>query len=390
MRKYFGTDGVRGKVGVYPITPDFALKLGYAAGKVLARTGTRKVIIGKDTRISGYMFESALEAGFAAAGINSVLTGPLPTPAIAYLTRTFRAEAGVVISASHNPYDDNGIKFFSHTGEKLPDEVELEIEAELEKDIECVSSEKLGKASRMNDAVGRYVEFCKSTFPNHLSLDGLKIVVDCANGAAYQIAPSVFRELGAEVIVIGNQPDGININKECGATAPELLSNTVLSEAADVGLALDGDADRTIMVDHTGQVVDGDELLYVLAKQKQKDGTLLGGVVGTLMSNLGLEQALGVLGIPFIRAKVGDRYVMEQLLQNNWNLGGESSGLIICRDKVTTGDGIVAALQVLAVMVNENMELSYLCNGMQMLPQTLINVRCLHKFDPTSLQGYRP
>ena len=386
-RKYFGTDGVRGKVGVYPITPDFALKLGFAAGKVLARTGTKKVIIGKDTRISGYMFESALEAGFAAAGINSILTGPLPTPAIAYLTRTFRAEAGVVISASHNPYWDNGIKFFSHTGEKLPDEVELEIEAELEKDIECVSSEKLGKASRMNDAVGRYVEFCKSTFPNQLSLDGLKIVVDCANGAAYQIAPSVFRELGAEVIVIGNQPDGININKECGATAPEHLSQTVLSEAADVGLALDGDADRIIMVDHTGRVVDGDELLYVLAKQKQKDGSLLGGIVGTLMSNLGLEQALGVLGIPFIRAKVGDRYVMEQLLQNNWNLGGESSGHIICRDKVTTGDGIVAALQVLAVMVNENMKLSHLCNGMQMLPQTLINVLCLHKFDPTSHSG---
>ncbi len=386
-RKYFGTDGVRGKVGVYPITPDFALKLGFAAGKILARTGTKKVIIGKDTRISGYMFESALEAGFAAAGINSILTGPLPTPAIAYLTRTFRAEAGVVISASHNPYWDNGIKFFSHTGEKLPDEVEIAIEAELEKDIECVSSEKLGKASRMNDAVGRYVEFCKSTFPNQLSLDGLKIVVDCANGAAYQIAPSVFRDLGAEVIVIGNQPDGININKECGATAPELLSNTVLSEAADVGLALDGDADRIIMVDHTGRVVDGDELLYVLAKQKQKDGTLLGGVVGTLMSNLGLEQALGVLGIPFIRAKVGDRYVMEQLLQNNWNLGGESSGHIICRDKVTTGDGIVAALQVLAVMVSENMKLSHLCHGMQMLPQTLINVRYLHKFDPISHSG---
>lgn len=384
-RKYFGTDGIRGKVGVYPITPDFALKLGFAAGKVLARIGSKKVIIGKDTRISGYMFESALEAGFSAAGMSCILTGPLPTPAVSYLTRTFRAEAGVVISASHNPYDDNGIKFFSHTGEKLPDDVELQIEAELEKDIQCISSEKLGKAFRMDDAAGRYVEFCKSTFPSSLTLDGLKLVIDCANGAAYQIAPAVFRELGAEIVVIGNQPNGTNINDLCGATSPKLLAETVVAESADVGLALDGDADRIIMVDHSGRVVDGDELLYVLARHKQQNGLMNGGVVGTQMSNLGLELALKDLNIPFIRTKVGDRYVMEELLTKNWKLGGESSGHIICRDKVTTGDGIVAALQVLAVMVQESKSLSSLCQNMQMLPQSLINVRCESRFDPFSI-----
>ena len=337
--KYFGTDGVRGKVGEFPITPDFALKLGYSAGKVLSRLGTRKVIIGKDTRVSGYMLESALEAGFSAAGVNAVLTGPLPTPAVAYLTKTFRAEAGVVISASHNPYWDNGIKFFSHTGEKLPDEVELAIEAELENEIVCVASKKLGRASRMNDAVGRYVEFCKSTFPSHLNLEGLKLVVDCANGAAYQIAPAVFRELGAEVITIGNTPDGVNINEGCGATAPQSLAARVVADQAHVGIALDGDADRLIMVDDTGRIIDGDELLFVLACHRQQKGTLLGGVVGTQMSNLGLELALAERAIPFVRAKVGDRYVMEQLLAHGWQLGGESSGHIICRDKVTTQGG---------------------------------------------------
>ena len=381
-RKYFGTDGVRGKVGEYPITPDFVLKLGYAAGRVLSRNGTRKVIIGKDTRVSGYMLEAALEAGFSAAGINAVLTGPLPTPAVAYLTRTFRAEAGVVISASHNPYWDNGIKFFSHSGEKLPDEVELAIEAELENELVCVASEKLGRASRMNDAVGRYVEFCKSTFPNQLNLEGCKLVVDCAHGAAYQIAPAVFRELGAEVVVIGNQPDGVNINQGCGATAPQALAARVLSEQAQLGIALDGDADRLIMVDETGRIVDGDELLFVLACHRQLKGTLQGGVVGTQMSNLGLELALAERGIAFQRAKVGDRYVMEQLLAHDWQLGGESSGHIICRDKVTTGDGIVAALQVLTALVEQQRSLADLCAGMTMLPQTLINVRFAGGSDP--------
>ena len=381
-RQYFGTDGVRGKVGVFPITPDFVLRLGYAAGKVLARTGTHKVIIGKDTRVSGYILEAALEAGFSAAGINAVFTGPLPTPAVAYLTRTFRAQAGVVISASHNPYWDNGIKFFSHTGEKLPDEIELSIEAEMDNDIICVASEKLGRASRMNDAAGRYVEFCKSTFPNTLSLDGLRLVVDCAHGAAYQIAPAVFRELGAEVVVIGNQPDGTNINQDCGATAPQPLAERVLAEQADAGIALDGDADRLIMVDHTGRIVDGDELLFVLASHRQLNGSMQGGVVGTQMSNLGLEMTLAERGIPFVRAKVGDRYVMEQLLAHDWQLGGESSGHIICRDKVTTGDGIVAALQVLTAMVEQQRTLADLCSGMTMLPQTLINVRFTGGGDP--------
>jgi phosphoglucosamine mutase len=384
LRKYFGTDGVRGKVGEFPITPDFALKLGYAAGKVLSRLGTRKVIIGKDTRVSGYMLESALEAGFSAAGVNAILTGPLPTPAVAYLTKTFRAEAGVVISASHNPYWDNGIKFFSHTGEKLPDEVELAIEAELENDIACVASEKLGRASRMTDAAGRYIEFCKSTFPSTMSLDGLKLVVDCAHGAAYQIAPAVFRELGAEVITIGNTPDGVNINQGCGATAPQALAARVVAEQAHAGIALDGDADRIIMVDHSGRIVDGDELLFILARAAQAEGRLQGGVVGTQMSNLGLELALEALGIPFLRAKVGDRYVMEQLLAQQWLLGGENSGHIICRDKVTTGDAIVAALQVLAVMMRELRSLAELCAGMTLLPQTLVNIRFSGQADPLS------
>ncbi|WP_407676544.1 phosphoglucosamine mutase [Photobacterium obscurum] len=374
-RKYFGTDGVRGKVGDYPITPDFALKLGWAAGRVLSRLGTKKVIIGKDTRISGYMLESALEAGLSAAGINAVLTGPIPTPAVAYLTKTFRAEAGIVISASHNPYYDNGIKFFSASGEKLPDEVELAIEAELDKDIECVESHLLGKASRMDDAAGRYIEFCKGTFPSSLSLAGLKLVVDSANGAAYHIAPAVFSELGAEVVAIGNQPNGVNINDKCGATSMALLQQTVVEEKADLGIALDGDSDRIMMVDSQGNVADGDQLLYVLAKQALIDGQLKGGVVGTLMSNMGLEVALGKLGIPFVRANVGDRYVMEQLLERDWLLGGENSGHVICRKLVTTGDAIVAALQVLAVVQRSGQTLDELVGDMPMMPQILVNVR---------------
>ena len=309
-RKYFGTDGIRGLVGEFPITPDFVMKLGWAAGKVLAKQGTRKVLIGKDTRISGYMLESALEAGLSAAGIKAVLLGPMPTPAVAYLTRAFRAEAGVVISASHNPYYDNGIKFFSQDGTKLPDEVELEIEAELDQPMSCVESAKLGKASRIDDAPGRYIEYCKSSFPGELSLDGLKIVLDCAHGATYHIAPSVFRELGADVVVMGCTPDGLNINAGVGSTEPEALVARVLAEQADLGIAFDGDGDRVMMVDQTGYLIDGDEIIYMIARDQQAQGKLSGGVVGTLMSNLGLELALQELDVPFCRAKVGDRYVM--------------------------------------------------------------------------------
>ncbi|MGL4465942.1 MAG: phosphoglucosamine mutase, partial [Plesiomonas shigelloides] len=328
-RKYFGTDGIRGTVGQAPITPDFVLKLGWAAGKVLARHGSRKVLIGKDTRISGYMLESALEAGLAAAGLSAAFTGPMPTPAVAYLTRTFRAEAGIVISASHNPYDDNGIKFFSIDGTKLPDEVEEAIEAEMEKPLTCVSSAELGRASRITDAAGRYIEFCKSCFPNALSLSGLKIVVDCANGATYHIAPNVLRELGAEVITIGCEPDGMNINEKCGATDTKALQARVLAEKADVGMALDGDGDRLMMVDHLGNVVDGDQILYIMAREALRSGNLKGGAVGTLMSNMGLEIALKQLGIPFSRAKVGDRYVLEMMLEKGWRLGAENSGHVI-------------------------------------------------------------
>ncbi|MGR5468695.1 phosphoglucosamine mutase [Vibrio astriarenae] len=381
-RKYFGTDGVRGKVGTFPITPDFALKLGWAAGRVLSRMGTKKVIIGKDTRISGYMLESALEAGLSAAGVNSVMCGPIPTPAVAYLTKTFRAEAGIVISASHNPYYDNGIKFFSATGEKLPDSVELEIEAELDKEVECVESDLLGKATRMDDAAGRYIEFCKGTFDSQATLAGMKIVVDSANGAAYHIAPNVFKELGADVVSIGDKPNGLNINAQCGATDLELLKDSVVAEEADLGIALDGDSDRIMLVDDKGNVVDGDQILYILAKQALVEGRLNGGVVGTLMSNMGLEIALQALGIPFVRANVGDRYVMEQLLEKNWWLGGENSGHIICRDKVTTGDAIVAALQVLSVIKNTGRDLASLVSDMDMLPQVLINVRFAGGVDP--------
>ncbi|WP_042858634.1 phosphoglucosamine mutase [Dickeya sp. NCPPB 3274] len=381
-RKYFGTDGIRGKVGDLPITPDFVLKLGWAAGKVLARHGSRKIIIGKDTRISGYMLESALEAGLAAAGLSASFTGPMPTPAVAYLTRTFRAEAGIVISASHNPYYDNGIKFFSIDGTKLPDEVEEAIEAEMEKPLTCVESAELGKANRIVDAAGRYIEFCKGTFPGELSLSGLKIVVDCANGATYHIAPSVLRELGARVIAIGCEPDGMNINEQCGATDVTQLQARVLSEKADVGLAFDGDGDRLIMVDHQGNKVDGDQILYIIAREALRQGQLRGGAVGTLMSNMGLELALKQLGVPFARAKVGDRYVLELMQSKGWRLGAENSGHVILLDKTTTGDGVIAGLQVLTAMVRNHMSLHDLCSGMKLFPQILVNVHFSGEGDP--------
>lgn len=374
-RKYFGTDGVRGKVGAYPITPDFALKLGWAAGKVLSSQGSKMVLIGKDTRISGYMLESALEAGLAAAGLSAAFTGPMPTPAIAYLTRTFRAEAGIVISASHNPYYDNGIKFFSAKGTKLPDEIEEAIEAMLEQPMDCVESAELGKASRINDAAGRYIEFCKGTFPAHLGLEGYKIVVDCANGATYHIAPNVFRELGAEVIEIGTDPNGLNINEKCGATDVTALQAKVVETKADVGLAYDGDGDRIMMVDHLGNKVDGDQILFIIAREALRSGQLKGGVVGTLMSNMSLEIALKMLGVPFLRANVGDRYVLEKMLENDWTLGGENSGHIIIADKNTTGDGIVASLAVLAAMAQHKLSLNELASAVKLFPQVLINVR---------------
>lgn len=374
-RKYFGTDGIRGRVGEAPITPDFMLKLGWAAGKVLARHGSRKIIIGKDTRISGYMLESALEAGLAAAGLSASFTGPMPTPAIAYLTRAFRAEAGIVISASHNPFYDNGIKFFSIDGTKLPDAVEEAIEAEMEKELTCVDSTQLGKASRIVDAAGRYIEFCKGTFPNELSLSALKVVVDCANGATYHIAPNVLRELGANVIAVGCEPNGLNINEKCGATDVAMLQARVLAEKADLGIALDGDGDRLIMVDEHGNKVDGDQILYIIAREALRQGQLRGGVVGTLMSNMGLEVALKELGIPFARAKVGDRYVLEKLQEKGWRIGAENSGHVILLDSTTTGDGIVAGLQVLTAMIRNNMSLSDLCSGMKLFPQILVNVR---------------
>ena len=374
-RKYFGTDGVRGKVGTYPITPDFALKLGWAAGKVLASQGSKMVLIGKDTRISGYMLESALEAGLAAAGLSAAFTGPMPTPAIAYLTRTFRAEAGIVISASHNPYYDNGIKFFSAKGTKLPDEIEEAIEAMLEQPMDCVESAELGKASRINDAAGRYIEFCKGTFPAHLGLEGYKIVVDCANGATYHIAPNVLRELGAEVIEIGTDPNGLNINEKCGATDVTALQAKVVETTADVGLAYDGDGDRIMMVDHLGNKVDGDQILFIIAREALRSGQLKGGVVGTLMSNMSLEIALKMLGVPFLRANVGDRYVLEKMVENDWMLGGENSGHIIIADKNTTGDGIVASLAVLAAMAQHKLSLNELASAVKLFPQVLINVR---------------
>ncbi|WJG07808.1 phosphoglucosamine mutase [Aliiglaciecola sp. LCG003] len=381
-RKYFGTDGIRGKVGESVINPEFVTKLGWAAGKVLAGQGTNKVMIGKDTRISGYMLESCLEAGLSAAGINIGLLGPMPTPAIAYLTKTFRSEAGIVISASHNPFYDNGIKFFSADGYKLDDDIELAIEAEMEKPMVCVASDKLGKAYRIEDAAGRYIEFCKGTFPSELSLKSLKIVVDCAHGATYHIAPNVLSELGAEVIEIGTKPDGLNINHQVGATAMKAVREAVLEHQADLGFALDGDGDRIMMVDHKGNIVDGDQLIYIIARDSLKSGRLNGGVVGTLMSNLGLEIALNKLGVAFLRSKVGDRYVMEMLLERGWAIGGENSGHVLNLNVTSTGDGIVAGLQVLTAMLRADMSLFELCQGMDMYPQTLINVRFTEGADP--------
>ena len=388
-RKYFGTDGIRGLVGTAPITPDFVMRLGYAAGKVLAQTGSSlasgnaarpTVLIGKDTRISGYMLEAALEAGFAAAGVDVMLAGPVPTPAVAYLTRALRLSAGVVISASHNPFHDNGIKFFSAQGNKLPDSIEAAIEAELDKEIACVSSEKLGKARRLEDARGRYIEFCKSTFPGELDLRGMKLVVDCAHGAAYHIAPDVFHELGAEVSAIGNQPNGLNINDRHGATHPETLSAAVKAQQADLGIALDGDADRLLMVDASGRIYNGDELLYVMVKDRLANGGLE-GAVGTLMTNMAVESAFSAMGVGFARAKVGDRYVLEVLQERGWQIGGEGSGHLLFLDKHTTGDGIVSALQVLSALRRANQSLAQITAEMTLWPQTLINVKVQPGFD---------
>ena len=379
-RKYFGTDGVRGRVGEHPITPQFVMHLGYAAGKVLASPGEARgertgVLIGKDTRISGYMLESALEAGLIAAGIDVYLAGPVPTPAVAYLTRALRLQAGIVISASHNPFDDNGIKFFSAQGTKLPDETELAIESVLDDEMKTNASDGLGKAKRIDDAAGRYIEFCKSTYPADLDLRGLRIVVDSANGATYHIAQNVFHELGAEVIAIGAQPDGKNINDGYGATAPDHLCAAVIERKADIGIALDGDGDRLVMVDSAGRLYDGDQLLYVIARHRQAQGKLHGGVVGTLMTNLAFEHAMEKLGIPFMRARVGDRYVMELLQQQGWQLGGENSGHIICLDKHSTGDGIISALQVLHALRTNKQSLEQAAGDLRMYPQVLINVR---------------
>lgn len=387
QRKYFGTDGIRGRVGEPPINAEFVLKLGWAVGQVLvAREGGGKVLIGKDTRISGYMFESALEAGLSAAGVDIHLLGPMPTPAIAYLTRTLRAQAGIVISASHNPYYDNGIKFFSAQGSKLPDELEIAIEAQLDIPMTTVDSARLGKASRVVDATGRYIEFCKSTVPAYTSLKGMRIIVDCANGATYHVAPDVFRELGAEVIELNTHPDGFNINDNCGSTNPEILQKIVQAEQADLGIAMDGDGDRVLMVDHKGETLDGDELLYIIAKDCFTNGRLKGGVVGTVMSNFGLELALKELGIAFARAKVGDRYVMEELKQRQWLLGGECSGHIIWLNSTTTGDGIVAALQVIAAMLKSNKTLYDLKQGMHKFPQEMINIKCQQKVNSHFLE----
>ena len=383
QRRFFGTDGIRGKVGEEPITPETVLKLGWAAGRVLGQGSTDHavILIGKDTRVSGYLLESLLEAGLSAAGVDIRLLGPMPTPAIAYLTRTARARAGIVISASHNPFDDNGIKFFSPDGTKLPDEVELAIEEMMQQPLTTAGPDALGKAWRYEDAGGRYIEFCKSTFPHKLNLDGLTIVVDCANGAAYNIAPHVFSELGATVIPIANEPDGFNINQNCGSTQPKLLRETVLETGADLGIALDGDGDRLIMVDNKGNIVDGDRILFIIAQERQRSGRLRGGVVGTQMSNLGLEHALGKLGISFRRAAVGDRYVMSLLNELDWDLGGETSGHIICLDRSITGDGIIAALQVLLAIVESGKTLAQLQTGLEIYPQCMVNVRMSRRFD---------
>ena len=381
-QRYFGTDGIRGRVGQFPITPDFVLKLGWAAGRVLANGNRRLVLIGKDTRISGYMFESALEAGLSAAGVNIRLLGPMPTPAIAYLTSALNANAGIVISASHNPHEDNGIKFFSAAGTKLDDATEAAIEEALDQPLETVASRELGKVTRLADATGRYIEFCKGTIDRRADLKGLKVVVDCANGATYQVAPQVFEELGATVVAVGTRPDGVNINVDCGSTSPENLRKAVLDAGADVGVALDGDGDRVIMVDHTGEVVDGDQLLFIIASARKAQGLLEGPVVGTAMSNLGLEKALQAEKVEFLRAKVGDRYVMELLKAHSGMLGGESSGHIVCLDKTTTGDGIVSALQVLESMVQHGKSLHELKQGMTKYPQHMVNVPVAQKTDP--------
>ena len=393
-RKYFGTDGVRGKVGQEPITPDLVMRLGYAAGKVLAglpRRGMERpaVLIGKDTRVSGYMLESALEAGLSAAGVDVLLVGPMPTPAVAYLTRALRLSAGIVISASHNPYDDNGIKFFSGSGFKLPDATESAIERELARPLKCMASLRLGKARRLDDAAGRYVEFCKSAFPSQLHLRGMRIVIDCAHGAAYHIAPHVFHELGADVEAVGTEPDGFNINHRVGAASPQALQAAVKRHKADLGIALDGDGDRLVMVDSTGRLYDGDQLLYVIARHRKQKGELAGGVVGTQMTNLALEHALARMKIPFARARVGDRYVLELLLRRRWQLGGENSGHIVCLDKHTTGDGIVSALQVLRALAESGTTLPKATGALALYPQVLLNVPAGKRRDPLSSPGVR-
>ena len=381
IKNFFGTDGIRGRVGDEPITAEFMLKLGWASGKVFSKEGRGLILIGKDTRVSGYMFESALEAGLASAGVDVALLGPMPTPGIAYLTRTFNASAGIVISASHNAYYDNGVKFFSGAGAKLDDDVELAIESQLESVMKMVASDQIGKVSRINDAAGRYIEFCKSCFPSQFNLRGVKIALDCAHGATYHVAPNVLRELGASVIELGTEPDGFNINAEGGSTKPELLKKSVLAEGADLGIALDGDGDRVIMVDSTGEVVDGDELLFIIANAEHRSKRLNGGVVGTQMSNFGLEKALGEKKIPFVRVGVGDRYVLSELNKRKWVLGGESSGHIICLNVTTTGDGIISALQVLAAMLESYSSLEELKAGMTKYPQNMINVACRQKVD---------
>ena len=386
-KKYFGTDGIRGRVGNPPITPDFMLKLGWAAGTVFSELGgnggggRRKIIIGKDTRVSGYMFEAALEAGITAAGVDINLTGPMPTPAIAYLTRTLRAQAGIVISASHNRFEDNGIKLFSGEGAKLPDDLELAIEERLERPLTTVTPQSLGKATRIMDAAGRYTEFCKSTIAPDLKLNGLKLAVDCAHGSTYHIAPSVFEELGAQVVTVGASPDGFNINEDSGSTSPQTLQKTVLAENADLGIAFDGDGDRLIMADHQGVIVDGDEILYLIADDRRRRGVEFGGVVGTAMSNLGMELALKALKVPFARAEVGDRHVVAEMMRRGWRLGGESSGHILCLDITTTGDGLVSALQALSAVVAQGRPLADLTARMRKLPQSMVNVKTAASFD---------
>ncbi|MCR9192465.1 MAG: phosphoglucosamine mutase [Gammaproteobacteria bacterium] len=378
QRSYFGTDGIRGHVGSSHMNPELVLKLGWAVGCVLANGARKKVVIGKDTRISGYMFESALEAGLSAAGVDVYLLGPMPTPGVAYLTQTLRANAGIVISASHNLFEDNGLKFFSAEGAKLPDSVELEIEKYMEQPFVTVKSGHLGKAMRVGDASGRYIEFCKATIPSLTRLSGLKIVVDCAHGATYNIAPDVFTELGAEVIGMGDRPDGFNINERCGSTAPEAMREMVLQTQADIGISLDGDGDRVVLVDAQGRLIDGDQILYMLAKDRKERGVVIKGVAGTLMSNFGLEKAIHSLGLEFIRTQVGDRYVLEALREKDWKIGGEPSGHVVCLDKTTTGDGIVAALQVLAMMVKQEKTLAELTQGVELLPQSLVNLKTKH------------